>query len=147
MENLKEWFDEAKVIKVFTFRSHEFVIRNGFKITHYLDDDSYTILNIRQSDFYCNVTQPDMDIFMEHGFIKGADIAVYKRNVVRVDKYLRLIEELYTKKAKYKKSLNKNKAFYTKRIRNCDKNIHEYHDMMQFYQSKVEQFENRKQLI
>ena len=147
MDKLKEWFDEAKVIKVFTFKSHEFVIRNGFKIAHYLDDDSYTILDTRLNDFYWDVTQPDMDVLLESGFMQGTDILVYNRNKERVDKYLRLIEELYTKKAKYKKSLNKNKAFYSKRIRNCDKNIHEYHDMMQFYQSKVEQFENRTKTI
>lgn len=147
MEQLQKWFEEAKVIKVFTFDDHEFVIRNGFKITHYIEGDLYTIQDIRLNDFYDEVTEQDLTILIEKGFIQGTDIIMYYRNVKRVDMYLRSIEELYNKRAEYMKRLPKNKPFYTKRIRNCNKNIHDNHDMMQFYQAKVEQFESKNNLI
>jgi len=147
MSELKKWFDEASTIKVFSFNSYEYVISRGFKITHYLDDNSYTIQDTRHSDFYNEVSQEDMNVFINEGFLQGTKILMYNRNTERVDKYLRLIESLYSKKAKYKKSLHKNKAFYTKRISNCNKNIHDYHDLMQFYRSKVEQFEKQNQQL
>lgn len=142
MEQIQKWFEESRLLKVFTFRDHEFIIENGFKITHYFDDNSYSIQDTRQSDFYSEVSQEDLKVMQEHGFIKGARTITYTRNKSRVAEYIKSIEGLYRMKAKYKKSLPKNKAFYTKRIRNCSKNIHDYHDMLQFYQSKVEQFEN-----
>ena len=142
MEQLQEWFEESRLLKVFTFRDHEFTIFNGFKITHYFEEDSYSIQDTRHSDFYSEVSQVDLDTLREFGFIKGAKTITYRRSCIRVDEYLRSIEDLYKKRAKYKESLPKNKAFYTKRIRNCNKNIHDNHDMLQFYQSKVEQFES-----
>lgn len=141
MDNLKKWFDEASAIKMFSFNNYEYVISKGFKITHYNEDDSYTIQDIRHSDFYNVVSPEDMEVINANGFLEGTNILTYNRNTERVDRYLRLIEALYGKRAEYKKSLYKNKAFYTKRINNCNKNIHDYHDLMQFYRSKVEQFE------
>ena len=142
MEQLQEWFEETDLLKVNKLKDHEFNIVNGFKITHYFDDDSYTIQDVRHSDFYSDVVWDDYKIMQEHGFIKGTNTIAYIRNKTRVEEYLKGIEDLYNKRAKYKESLPKNKAFYTKRIRNCNKNIHDSHDMLQFYQSKVEQFEN-----
>jgi len=142
MEQLQEWFEETDLLKVNKLKDHEFNIVNGFKITHYFDDDSYTIQDVRHNDFYSDVVWDDYKIMQEHGFIKGTNTIAYIRNKTRVEEYLRAIEDLYNKRAKYKESLPKNKAFYTKRIRNCNKNIHDSHDMLQFYQSKVEQFEN-----
>jgi len=144
MNKLQQWFEEASVIKIFTSKTHEFVIQRGFKITHYFEDDSYSILDTRFNDFYTKVSEADMNIFIQHGFLKGTSIIMYGRNLMRVKDYLRAIESLYVKKAKYKKLLTKNKPFYTKRIKNCSENIHRYHDMMQFYQAQVEQFENKK---
>ena len=143
MNNLEKWFDEAKVIKMFSFNNHEYVISKGFKITHYNEDNSYTIQDIRHSDFYNEVSKEDMEVITANGFLEGTNILMYSRNTERVDKYLRLIEVLYAKRTEYKKSLPKNKAFFTKRISNCNRNIHDYHDLMQFYRSKVEQFESK----
>ena len=147
MEQLKKWFEEASVIKVFTCKTHEFIIRKGFKITHYFEDDTYSILDTRFNDFYTAVSEEDMTLLVSHGFIKGTNIIMYNRNVVRVDNYIKRIEDLYVKKAKYKKLLPRNKPFYTKRIRNCSEGIHNYHDLLQFYQAQVEQFEKTKELI
>lgn len=143
MNQLQQWFEEASVIKIFTSKTHEFVIQRGFKISHYFEDNSYSILDTRFSDFYTNVSEVDMSILIEKGFLEGTNIIMYNRNVMRVKDYVSKIENLYVKKAKYKKLVTKNKPFYTKRIKNCSENIHRYHDMMQFYQAQVEQFENK----
>lgn len=143
MTELKSWFEELGINNIYTFKDHEFAVVKGFKLTRYFDKDLYTVQDTRLNDFYNEVSKPDMEILLNNGFLKGVDIIGYKRNVKRVNRYLRLIESLYGKRAKYNKSLEKNKSFYGKRIRNCNENIHKYHDMMQFYQSKVEQFERQ----
>ena len=147
MEQLKQWFEEAGVIRIFTCKNHNFILRKGFKITHYLEDDTYSIVDTRFNDFYTTVSEADMKIFIEKGFVKGTNIIMYNRNVERVADYISKIEGTYVKRDKYKKLLPKNKPFYTKRIKNCNDNIHRYHDMMQFYQAQVEQFENQKLTI
>lgn len=141
MSILKKWFEEVDVDKTFITEGSEFVINKGFKITHYFEDDSYTIQDVRHSDFYTEVSDWDLETMESHGFLAGTAVILHSRNVERVQKYLRQIEVLYANRARYKEGLSKNKPFYTKRIRNCNKNIHDYHDMMQFYQAKVEQFE------
>jgi hypothetical protein len=142
--DMKSWFEEASAVRVYQEGDHEFSIIKGFKVTHYFEDESYTILDTRLNDFYTKVTEAHKNIFCEKGFLKGTSIIMYGRNVKRVNKYLRLIEGLYSKISEYKKSLQKNKVFYTKRIANCRQNIHEYHDLLQFYKSKVDQFEKRE---
>ena len=143
MSRLKEWFEEVCPNKVFTSKTCNFVIQKGFKITHYYDDDSYSILDTRFNDFYNSVSKHDMDLFKAYGFVKGTNMIMYGRNLIRVESYMNNIEELYVKKAKYQKLLPKSEQFYTKRIKNCSENIHRLHDMMQFYQAQVEQFESK----
>lgn len=161
MEQLKEWFEEASVIKVFTSRTHEFVIRKGFKITHYFEDDSYTIQDTRFNDFYTPVSEDDMKIFIDKGFITGTNIIMNDRNIIRVKKYIKKIEGSYVKRKlakalgkrtkgfspKHIKTVAQNKAFHAKAVNNCNINIHKYHDMMQFYQAKIDQFNGQKQLV
>ena len=146
MEEIKEWFEEASIIKVHQGDDHEFAINRGFKVTHYFEDNTYSIQDTRLNDFYTKVSEEHMELFRERGFIIGTNIIMYDRNIKRVSKYLRLIEGLYTKIAKYKENLYKNKSFYTKRIRNCNENIHKYHDLMQFYKSKVDQFKSKSKI-
>jgi hypothetical protein len=100
-------------------------------------------LDTRFNDFYNSVSKHDMDLFKAYGFVKGTNMIMYGRNLIRVESYMREIETLYIKKAKYQKLLPKNERFYTKRIKNCSENIHRLHDMMQFYQAQVEQFESK----
>lgn len=143
MEEIRGWFEEAKVLRVYNCGDHEFTIEKGFKVTHYFEDDTYSVLDTRFNDFYTEVSEANMKIFRDNGFLKGTNIIMYERNVRRVDRYLRLIEGLYTKIASYKKLLSKDKVFYTKRIKNCKENIHDYHDLMQLYKSRVDQFEGQ----
>jgi|GEM_PF-6917247 len=145
MNIIKNWFNECN--KIFHCGEFRFVVSNGFKITHYLDDDTYTIQDTRLNDFYTSVSEENMDLFMEHGFINGTSIIMYHRNVKRVDFYLGKIKSTFEKKKRAKKNLNSDKKFYSKQIKNCDVNIHNYNDLVHFYKSKVEQFEPKfKQL-
>ena len=144
MGQLKRWFEEVCSTKVFDCGNHRFVARKGFKITYYIEDGSYTILDIRTNDFYTEVLESDIKILTKYGFIKGTDLIRYNRSLARVKDYIHKIEGTYAKKARYKTLLHENELFYTKRIKNCNENIHKYHDMMQFYKAQVEQFENKK---
>ena len=144
---IKHWFNEAKVLKIFKEDGCEFCIKGGFKITHYLEDDSYTILDTRLNDFYTEVSETHKKILRENGCLKGTNIIVNSRNIKRRDKYLRGIEDLYSKKTKYKEVVERNKPFYLKKIRNCNENIHKYHDLLQFYKSKVDQFNTKQQIF
>tara|TARA_R110000851_G_scaffold295075_1_gene449914 strand:+ start:199 stop:666 length:468 start_codon:yes stop_codon:yes gene_type:complete len=150
MSEIKSWFEEAE--KVFNCGEYEFTIVGGFKITHYFEDNSYSIQDTRFNDFYSKVSEPDLKVIQENGFIKGASILMYRRNVRRVEKYLTLIQKLYKKREDYSKLLGKsrvsikNQNKYTKGIKNCNFNIHNYNDLMHFYKSKAEQFENNKQV-
>lgn len=144
MSEIKNWFEEHKHQKVHNCGDYEFIIRKGFKITHYFEEDEYTIQDTRHCDFYKSVTESDMEIIQTNGFVRGTSIIMHNRNVDRVELYLEKIRKLYDKKAEYKAKLSTNKAFYEKRIRNCNNNIHEYNATMQYYRFQVEQFEKQK---
>ena len=143
MSEIKTWFEEANKI-VHKRGGYEFVLVKGFKITHYLKEEEYTIQDTRFNDFYKSVSETNMEIFRTQGFLKGTSIIMHERNVKRVEYYLEKIRKLMVKKAEYKKQLQRKPAFYQKRIKNCNENIHNYNDLMHFYKAKVDQFNNNK---
>ena len=142
MTDTKIWFEE-ELKRIWNCGEYEFIMSRGFKITHYFDDDTYSIQDMRTNDFYTEVTEPDLMIFQEHGFLKGTSIIMYSRDVVRVKTYLEMIRKLYIKRKKYAAKLSTRRDFYSKRIRNCNENIEKFNASMQFYRLKVEQFENK----
>lgn len=144
MSEIKSWFQEADH-KIFNCGDYEFIINKGFKITHYFEDDDYTIQDTRHNDFYKSVSEADMEIIQTHGFLKGTSIIMHKRNQFRVEYYLERIRKLYVKKGTPQKS-DETKAQYLKRIKNCNENIHNFNDLMHFYMAKVEQFNKRLKL-
>lgn len=145
MNIMENWFNECS--KVFNCGEFRFVISNGFKITHYFEGNIYTIQDTRMNDFYTSVSEEDMKIIMDYGFVNGTGIIMYHRNVRRVEYYLDKIKFTFEKKKRAKKRLNSDKKFFSKQIKNCDINIHNYNDLVHFYKSKVEQFEPKfKQL-
>lgn len=139
MNKIADWFRECD--KIYRCGEYDFALVNGFKITHYLEDDTYTIQDTRTSDFYTSVSETDMDIIMEYGFVSGTSIIMYKKNLERVEYYLEKIAEIYAKRLRAKKMLKTDRKFYEKQIRNCDANIQINNDMVHFYKSKVNQFE------
>lgn len=145
MDEIKSWFEECN--KVFYCGEYEFSIVNGFKLTHYFDDDTYTIQDTRLNDFYTEVTEEDLKLIKEYGFLDGTGIIMYHRNIDRVKMYISKIEELFTKRKVATKNLRRNKKFYTKQIKNCNVNIHKYNDLLHFYESKIEQFKQKFEIL
>ena len=141
MSEIESWYKECN--KVYDLGEYNFVIVNGFKITHYLESNTYTLQDTRFNDFYTSVSEEDLSVLRKFGFIDGSSIITHQRNINRVELYLQRIADTVDKKLKAKKLINTNQKFYSKQIRNCDINIHKYNDMVHFYKSKVEQFKSR----
>lgn len=139
MNIIQDWFKECD--KIYRFGEYDFSIVNGFKITHYIEDDIYTIQDTRVNDFYTKVSDADMQTLIQYGFVSGTSIIRHKKNLQRVEYYLDKISEIYKKKQLAKKMLKTDPKFYEKQIRNCDYNILLCNDLVHFYKSKVNQFE------
>ena len=145
MSKVKQWFEEAKrELKLFRVSDVEFVIYKGFKITSSKSITSkFLIEDVRYSSFYSKPSSIDLDFFKEFGFIKGADIIGFERDSLRIGYYTKKIERLYTKRRKAKKEMHLNKKLNEKRVRNINKHIDNYIDLLFFYQTKINQFNNK----
>lgn len=141
MELLKLWFEEvfSSGLLQNTSSNINYIIYRGFKLSK--NEDDYKIEDVRFSDFYEPVREKDLEILTKLGFLKGADWISHSRNVRRVKIYTRLIERLYNNKKDYKSKLRplKTRAFYQKKLRNCQENIHKTIDLLFLYESKVNQ--------
>lgn len=135
---LENWYKEAVDYGSPEFQNYsgsKFIIYKGFKIT--LVNNEYRMEDTRKSDFYSEVTKPDMKLFHKHGFIKACDIMMNKRNLLRVDKFTKNLEKLYTEK----QSLIKKKETKTQKYNNIINSIYKYIDLLQTYKSRVAQHE------
>ena len=142
MDNLREWYEQAaKVTLVHKAFGSTFVIYKGFKISSF-DDGSFEIFDTRFSDVYTKVSLKDMKVFKSKGFIKGANLLMYDRDVKRVKDYTKKLEKLYSERDKYNQKLETNVSFYSKRIKNCEDSIQSNLDLLFFYSSRVKQFKN-----
>jgi len=131
----------------YTFYDCSFKIKCGFKLTRY-SDDTYTILDTRFSDFYSTVSSEDLVIMVINGIDDGARLISHERNIKRVDKYIKSLEGLFSKKkvalSRIELGGKKPKKFYEKQIKNIMANIHEQNYLLQNYKTKVEQFNKFK---
>ena len=145
MSVIKEWFDECVSNDFPTYISgeSEFIIYRGFKITKTFDE--YKIQDVRLSDFYDEVKDKDYKILVKLGFIRGGDWIVNKRNYKRVRIYTKIIERLYEDKILYRKNLRpkKTRAFYQKKLRNCQENIHKTIDLLFLYKARISQYNSK----
>lgn len=143
MNVVKQWFDEAvkEGVRVYSSEESEYLIYKGFKITKNLDN--YVIHDVRRSDFYDPLKHNDYITLQKLGFIFGCDSIVHSRNKRRVLIYTRRLEKIYTNRRLYESKLKvkSTRAFYEKKIRNCQENIRKNIDLLFFYKSKVEQHE------
>lgn len=143
MDIVQKWFEESKdKVRVFIQTDEqEYIIYKGFKITKF--SSGYKIQDVRLSDFYSEVKESHFKILVKHGFIRGADAIVYTRNKKRVRTYTKKIEELYDQRKEYQKNLKKNKAFYEKKLRNCQENINKNIDLLFLYKSRISNHESK----
>lgn len=147
MDKTKEWFDEAVKyrVRVYSVKDSDYILYKGFKISKFHDGE-HLIQDIRLTDFYTEVEKEHLAIINTKGFIRGADDISYERNVIRVDDYTKKIETLYGNLEDFEKNKNKKPSFYAKKIENCQKNIHNYVDLMFFYKAQIEQYKNKYKL-
>lgn len=142
MNDIKQWFKEAeKKLKVFKFENDIFILYKGFKITNL--KNKYFIQDVRYSNVYSPPSLINLKCFQEFGFIKGADIISYNNNIKKIKRYKSKMEILYEKRKKFKKEMHKDRRLNTKRIRNINKHIDEYADLVFLYQSKVNDFNDK----
>jgi hypothetical protein len=140
MDNIQGWFEEASAVsRVFSVLDREFIIYRGFKITKDVLG-VYMIQDTRFSNMYAPVNKRNITMFTNLGFIKGVDNISYARDVKRVESYKRRTGVLYDKRKRYKDDLPNNKRLNDKRIRNINKRVQEYVDLLFFYQTRVQQF-------
>lgn len=141
MSIVKQWFEEVLSSPFMSISSKSsYIIYKGFKISKI--EDEYKIEDVRFSDFYTPVKEAELNTFKKIGFIRGADWIAHKRNLRRVKIYTRLIERLYVEKKEYSSKLRplKTRAFYKKKLRNCQENIHKTIDLLFLYKSRVNQY-------
>lgn len=145
-EKVKEWFNEAKgrYVTVFKLVSVEFIIYKGFKLLK--KDDKYSIQDVRFSNMYSVVNPECYKLFIEKGFIEGADLICFNRNKERVLSYKRKAELLYDKRRKFKKELNKDRRLNEKRIRNINRKIEEFVDNLFLYRTRINQYKIKYKL-
>lgn len=141
MEQLDNWYKQAVHIvgKHITSLNKEFIIYKGFKITKH-EEQSFTIEDVRFSNMYGKVSDRNLEILSEKGFIAGVDYIGYLRDNVRVKSLKKSLETLYTKRRKYKKEFDNDPKLNEKRIRSINKKIPRYVFLMGFYQTRVNQF-------
>lgn len=141
-DNIQTWFEEAKEkVLVFSTTVGEFLIYKGFKISS--EEGVFKIEDVRFSNLYSSPSRSNLKYFSQHGFVKGADIIAYHRNLKRIELYRKRAERLYQRRAKFKKDLHKNKRLNEKRIRNINKHIEEYVDYVILYENRVRDFNSK----
>lgn len=140
MNEIQGWFEEAsELTQVFSVLDYEFIIYKGFKITKNLEGE-YSIQDTRFSNMYTPVNSICYKIFKEIGFIKGSDRISFERDVKRIETYKKRTGLLYDRRRKFKNQLPNNKELNYKRIRNINKRIQDYVDLIFFYQTRIKQF-------
>lgn len=62
-----------------------FIIYRGFKLSLFKEDEYVELLNARSSDFYKFISDNQLKLFLENGFIKECDRLQVQRDYRRVD--------------------------------------------------------------
>lgn len=145
----EKWFNEClsnNDVKVFNDGEFEFVIYKGVKLVK--TNDGFRLLDVRFNDFYSRLAKPYKRILRKHGFVKGCDIMMYERDLMRCRKYERYLEELYTYKKRLLKKLDE--VTYKRPIRKklgvMERKASDAIDDLFFYNSRKEQFEVKYKL-
>lgn len=135
MSLIEEWYKEID-----PFYKKKDVFSKGFKIIRNTPD--YIIKDIRFNDFYQDVSDRDMGILAEKGFIKGTSLILYFRDKHRMELLEHRIIALSEQKVAVQntKDDGKNK----KRLGILDKNIKGYVDLLLFYSHRIKQYEEKQ---
>lgn len=140
------WFEEAKRYGAVYYKEPgvEFIIYKGIKLEK--TNDGLRMLDVRFNDFYGRVPKRDKKFLKKHGFIKGCDIMMYNRDLIRSSKYKKDIEDFYTELDKNRKlvSIRSTRVSIKKKARKAigilERNIRESIDLYLLYSSRANQF-------
>ncbi len=141
------WYEEAwKSPHTVKYKGDsEFVIYKGVKLEK--TNDGLKLLDVRFNDFYTKLPKKDKKLLKIHGFIKGCDHIMYRRDGIRCTKYKLKLEALYTDLKYYEKNINRrNKRAFIKKIGIVKKHIRENLDLFVFYSTRRDQFKVKYQL-
>lgn len=141
------WYEKARRHGAVTYRDKdvEFIIYKGIKLEK--TNDGLRMLDVRFNDFYTRVSKRDKRVLKKHGFIKGCDILMYNRDLMRSSMYKREIEDLYTQLDRHRKLVGtrSTKVAIKKRSRKAigilERNIRDTIDLFLLYSSRANQFE------
>lgn len=140
MDSIQLWYEEVvRTAPLHTFESYDFVIYKGFKMTR-KHNGRYILEDVRFSNMYSPVDAKDYRRFERKGFVRGVDEIGYERDKKRVRSYRRRAEKLYDKRKRFKAELPDNRPLNEKRIRNINKKIDVFIDLMFFYNTRIAQF-------
>jgi hypothetical protein len=137
---IKQWFEEylSSVGGLFSSKEHNFILYKGFKIIN--EQGTYRIQDVRRNDFYSEVFATDLAMFKEHGFVRGADLIMYNRDVTRVRRYTSRLEMTYTRRDHLRGLPPEGRPKgYAKAVNTVDKKIRECVDKIFFFQTRLKQ--------
>jgi hypothetical protein len=77
------------------------VIYHGFKIELWESGEGY-LYDIRWKDIYDEVFKEDLAMFIDHGFVLGADLICYKRSLSQMKRHLRIMSKLLDRQKRLK---------------------------------------------
>lgn len=144
----QKWYDEGMHhpdVVTFSDDKVEFILYKGVKLER--TNDGHRLLDVRFNDFYSKLPRRDKKLLKIHGFVKGCDLMMYRRDLIRAQKYKMKIEHLYTKLDVYRKTLSKKRLRSDVRKRSLKmKSIYEHRirntiDLYLLYNSRIKQIE------
>ena len=120
-----------------------FLFFKGFKICRSVINDtvSYQMYDVRRKDFYTFVKDDEMEIFREHGFLKGATHLEYYRNRKRVDFFSNEIDKEFRKRRGHERRYKENPKRAQKAIDVCNNRIGELGVELKKYTEKCRVYE------
>lgn len=140
MNKEETWFREASrntESRSISTPTGKHVFYKGFKLSNI--EGNYTVVDVRMTDFYNKISREDLEMLDKHGFIKGADLLMYARDITRVATYTGMVERFTRMKVGFegKLSQKQSESFAEKRIRNCETNLELLDELMSFYSTRL----------
>jgi len=148
MDIRKDWYKSATLVgREYVLPLKSFVIYKGIKITS-LESGSFTLEETRYKDDYEELGGKKLKQIETHGFKRGCDILSWNYNQSMVDKSIKTVEKMYSKRNRFTRELTQGKAEVknTKRIKNLNINIGIVVNDLWLYKFRVEQFEKKYNL-
>lgn len=139
-----EEYLNSEVGKLHVTSDFNFIIYKGFKIIEDPETDNYTLRDVRFNDFYNEVTPRAFNMFLQHGFVKGADLIMLGRDIMRISRHRSILEMKYQDKENLIKKKSKYSAHkFGVKLDKIKKDIGDNLDALFFYETRKNQVEHK----